>query len=176
MAFMRKTPELKEYLPTFEKLYEKVDLLDAAVSSYTEYWVSPLDDAYYVLNHGDYHMKNMMFKHNPDTGRFEDVMLLDYQFSHVGPITSDLIYSKFMLLDGKLRPRTAELLHYYFTIFKETLEKIGYDGPSPTLVKFRQNLFRHRFTGKCAKLPRFSLRSPIVLRSTIVVCTLFIFF
>lgn len=145
MKFVQKTPELKEYLPAFEKLLEKVDLLDEAAASYKEYRIAPLDDAYYVLNHGDFHSKNMMYKHNPDTGKFEDVMLLDYQFSHVGPITSDLIYSIFMLLDDKLRPRTAEFLHYYFTIFKETLEKIGYDGPVPSLVKFREQLFRHRY-------------------------------
>uniref|UniRef100_A0A0K8WD40 CHK kinase-like domain-containing protein n=3 Tax=Bactrocera latifrons TaxID=174628 RepID=A0A0K8WD40_BACLA len=146
LEFVQKTPELQEYLPTFEKLLEKVDLLDEAVASYNEYRVAPVDNAYYVLNHGDFHSKNMMYKHNPDTGKFEDVMLLDYQFSHVGPITSDLVYSIFMLLDDKLRPRTAEFLHYYFTIFKETLEKIGYDGPLPRLVKFREHLFRHRYT------------------------------
>uniref|UniRef100_A0A0A1X3Y0 Uncharacterized oxidoreductase dhs-27 n=1 Tax=Zeugodacus cucurbitae TaxID=28588 RepID=A0A0A1X3Y0_ZEUCU len=146
VEFMRRTPELKEYLPTFEKLNEKVNLLDATTSSYREYRDAPQDDAYYVLCHGDYHIKNMMFKHNPDTGAFEDVMLLDFQFSHVGPMTSDLIYSIFMLLDDKLRPRRAEFLYHYFTIFKETLEKIGYNGPAPSLIKFRENLFRHRYT------------------------------
>ncbi|XP_017485223.1 PREDICTED: uncharacterized protein LOC108373790 [Rhagoletis zephyria] len=145
LEMLRKMPELQEYLPHFEKLFAKVDLIDEAIASYTEYRVAPRDDALYVLNHGDFHLKNMMFKHNSDTGKLEDLMLVDFQFSHVGPITSDLIYSIFMLLDSKLRPNTAEFLYHYFSVFRDTLERLGFEGPLPTLAKFREQLFQHKF-------------------------------
>uniref|UniRef100_W8BS47 CHK kinase-like domain-containing protein n=2 Tax=Ceratitis capitata TaxID=7213 RepID=W8BS47_CERCA len=145
MNFVHKTPELQEYVPHLENLFEKVNLLDETISSFREYRDGPREDAYYVLNHGDYHLKNMMFKHNTESGKFEDVMLLDFQFSHVGPITSDLIYSIFMFLDDKLRPQAPEFLHHYFATFKETLKKIGFEGPMPSLNKFREQLFHSRY-------------------------------
>ncbi|XP_067619910.1 uncharacterized protein [Eurosta solidaginis] len=145
MHMMRKMPELKKYLPKLEKLVEKVDLLDETVNSFTEYRKAPRNDAYYVLNHGDYHVKNMMFKYNKDNGKLDDVMLVDFQFSHVGPITNDLIYSIIMAMDSDLRSRKTEMLHYYFDVFKATLQKIGFEGESPNYAKFQEQVMRHKY-------------------------------
>lgn len=46
---------------------------------------------YNVLNHGDFHIRNMMFKRGSD-GRVEEVKFLDFQLSHWGSPALDLAY------------------------------------------------------------------------------------
>ncbi|XP_049305750.1 uncharacterized protein LOC125776601 [Bactrocera dorsalis] len=139
---LRKTPSLQAYLPYFEKLKPK--LLESCRQSYAEYRESPKEGACYVLCHGDFHAKNMMFKHHKESDDMVNVMLLDFQICYVGPSVNDLIYSIYCLMDEKLRLDFPALLYYYYTVFKDTLANIGFKGTSPSLLQIRQQHMHHK--------------------------------
>ncbi|XP_054746492.1 uncharacterized protein LOC129251143 [Anastrepha obliqua] len=140
---MKTMPSLQEYVPHLEQIKDAV--FAGAIASFKEYHNAPKADAYYVLCHGDFHNKNMMFKHNAETGKFEDVMLLDYQLCYVGPLVNDLIYSIYMLLNSDQREHLAEFIYFYLEQFKETLQKIGFEGPMPKLMKIAEQRMQHKY-------------------------------
>ncbi|KAM8705884.1 hypothetical protein ACLKA7_010219 [Drosophila subpalustris] len=129
--------DLREYKKYFEPL--KDIITKRWVEIVREYRNNPKDDAYYVLCHGDFHLKNMMYKGN-------DVMLLDFQFSHLGTMTYDMLYAVYMLLGPEDRLNNSdELIYYYFTNFTRTLSSIGYQGEMPSLVDYRKQLFDRKY-------------------------------
>lgn len=131
---------LKKYQKYFEPLRE--NLIKRWTNIIREYRDNRREDSYYVVCHGDYHMKNMMFKGN-------DCMLVDFQLSYVGSITNDIIYAIYMLLNPEdRRERYDELIYHYFKAFSRTLSTIGYKGKAPTLLEFRRQLFDRRVHGK----------------------------
>ncbi|XP_054746476.1 uncharacterized protein LOC129251129 [Anastrepha obliqua] len=140
--FLSETPALRQYVPYFEPF--RKNLLQKCLAGFHELRDAPKADGYYAMCHGDFHGKNMMFKHDPVTGKCEDVMLLDYQVSYVGPIVNDLLYSQYLLLDADLRKIYPEILHHYFTVFGSTLKKIGFQGEMPKLVRLRQQFLEHK--------------------------------
>ncbi|XP_070072697.1 uncharacterized protein [Drosophila takahashii] len=138
--FLGRIPELKKYQTHFQKL--GLSFIDRLRNVMKEYETNP-QPGYYVLCHGDYHTRNVMFKHNKETGCFEDCMLLDYQGSYVAPMAVDLMYSIYMLMDREQRTEKLEtLLNYYFSVLLETLRKIGYQGVMPTPLAFWAELKR----------------------------------
>ncbi|KAH8358858.1 hypothetical protein KR093_002907, partial [Drosophila rubida] len=133
---IRKNDKLQEYLKYIEPL--KDSLLKRWVQIIREYRENRQDGAYYVLCHGDFHLKNMMFKEG-------ECMLLDFQISYVGSMTNDLLYSLYMFAGPEeRRDRYDELIYYYFTHFISTLKTIGYQGKMPKLVELRKQLFERR--------------------------------
>ncbi|KAH8310064.1 hypothetical protein KR059_007805, partial [Drosophila kikkawai] len=144
IEFLGSTPELNKYQAYFEKI--KLHYKERLRQTMQEYRKNPQPDGYYVLCHGDYHCRNMMFKHNKETGGFEDCMLLDFQGCNVTPMAVDLIYSIYMLMGPEQRAEELEhLLKYYFTVLLETLRKIGYQGKMPTPLGFWAEFKRHRY-------------------------------
>lgn len=136
---------MRAYVPLLQSIQKK--LFKGAIASFKEYHEARKGDTYYVLCHGDFHSKNMMFKHDPSSGKFLDVMLLDYQLSYVGPMINDLIYSYYMLLDSDHREKFPQLLYFYFTQFKETLQKIGFKGRIPKLIQLHEQRTQQKYFG-----------------------------
>lgn len=132
--------DLKRYQKYFEPLRDRLN--QEWISIIREYEDNRKDDTYYVLCHGDFHLKNMMFKGN-------DVMLVDFQLSYVGSMTNDIIYAVYMLFSPEdRRERYDELIYHYFEAFRKTLSTIGYQGKAPNYVEFRRQLFDRRLHGK----------------------------
>ncbi|KAH8399611.1 hypothetical protein KR215_004978 [Drosophila sulfurigaster] len=143
IEMLKKFPEYSKYVPIFERLNN--DHLDRLKLVMQEYRVNKKPDGYYVLCHGDFHLRNMMFKHNPTNGSFEDIMLLDYQISNLCPITVDLIYSIYMLMGADCRKNNyKDLLNFYFKTFVETLQKIGFKGELPNSAEFWKQMAQHK--------------------------------
>ncbi|XP_018784234.1 PREDICTED: uncharacterized protein LOC108965995 [Bactrocera latifrons] len=136
-------PTMQNYIPLVESVREKI--FKGAIASFREYFDAPKDDGLYVLCHGDFHSKNMMFKHDPSSGKLLDVMLLDYQLSYVGPMINDLIYSFYMLLNSEQRENFPQWLYFYYTEFKETLQKIGFEGRIPNLVQLIEQRTQQKY-------------------------------
>lgn len=147
IEFLEKVPELSKYVPYFKSIeHNYFDSYRKIVEEYRENWQH---DGYYVLCHGDYHLRNMMFKYGKDDGKLEDCMLLDFQMSNVCPITVDVIYSIYMLLGPEQRLNNyKELINFFFNSFVETLEKIGFKGELPNRVDFSRQISRHKIFGK----------------------------
>lgn len=132
---------LKEYSKYFEPMRQNLILRWKNVIR--EYRENRQANAYYVLCHGDFHIRNMMF--NKDS----DCMLLDFQMSYIGSIANDLQYAKYMLLSPNDRKDGCDALFYfYFDTFVKTLSKIGYQGEMPRLTEFRKQIFDRRYGGK----------------------------
>ncbi|XP_016952869.1 uncharacterized protein LOC108026443 [Drosophila biarmipes] len=138
--FLGRIPELKQYQPYFEKI--GLSFIERLREVMKEYQTNP-QPGYYVLCHGDFHSRNVMFKHNKETGCLEDSILVDYQGCYVAPMAVDLMYSIYMLMDRDQRTGKFEtLLNYYFSVLLETLRKIGYQGTMPTPLAFWAELKR----------------------------------
>ncbi|KQS52278.1 LOW QUALITY PROTEIN: uncharacterized protein Dere_GG26803 [Drosophila erecta] len=128
IKMLDQTPELRKYKPHFEKI--KDNYLQRLKVEMHEYHKYRRNDRYYVLCHGDFHLRNMMFK---ELGAFDDVMLVDFQFSNLCPITVDLTYSIYMLMEPEQRWEMGkDLINGYFSVLVATLRKIGYKGNMPT--------------------------------------------
>lgn len=93
-----------------------------------------------VLNHGDFHAKNMMFQNmnseNPE------VIFIDFQTCFYGTPAIDLIQAKYSLTSSD---RKDELIESYFQTFSETLEKLEYSGNIPSFQDLKDELYRNRF-------------------------------
>ncbi|XP_017017589.1 uncharacterized protein [Drosophila kikkawai] len=142
--FLDKTPELSKYKPYFEKI--KDSCLDKMANVMTEYRTNFQPDGYYVLCHGDFHLRNMMFRHNKDTAAYEDVMLVDFQICNLSPITVDLTYSIYMLMEPQQRwDLGKDLINHYFSVLEETLKKVGYKPKMPTQAGLWEQIRRHKY-------------------------------
>ncbi|KAH8399612.1 hypothetical protein KR215_004983, partial [Drosophila sulfurigaster] len=110
-------------LPKFEEILRHIekDIVQKFIAIIEEYRSNRQLDGYYILCHGDFHLRNMMFKHN-STGGLEDCMLLDYQMSNVCPPSVDILYSIYLLMGpDERRNHHKELINFYFNTFVETL-------------------------------------------------------
>lgn len=86
-----------------------------------------------VLNHGDLHFKNMMFK--IEEGTTKDILLLDYQISCWGSPALDIIYSLYNTCSVETRDNHRdELIKFYHDELTATLNKFGYLKKIPTLL------------------------------------------
>ncbi|XP_060649129.1 uncharacterized protein LOC132786584 [Drosophila nasuta] len=142
LGLIDSVPEFAKYKPYFRGI-EK-DIVQQFIDIIDEYRSNRQSDGYYILCHGDFHLRNMMFKHN-STGGLEDCMLLDYQMSNVCPPSVDILYSIYMLMGpDERRNHHKELINFYFNTFVETLEKIGFKGELPNYVDFWRQLYRHK--------------------------------
>ncbi|XP_058978547.1 uncharacterized protein LOC131802377 [Musca domestica] len=97
----------------------------------------------FVLNHGDFHMKNMMFRFNK-SNQMEDCIMVDYQISCYAPSNIDLVYSQIMMLSSELRLKRHELMQYYFTEFIRILKKVNYQGDLPLYSDFQISGLKYR--------------------------------
>lgn len=150
IEMLDKVPNLKKYKPHFVKI--KQNYLKRLQCELQEYQKNRRSDAYYVLCHGDFHLRNMMFKKDLKTGALEDVMLVDFQISSLSPISTDLIYSIYMLMEPEQRREMGkELINYYFSVLLATLQKIGYKGTMPTQAKLWEQIHRNKYYGELGK-------------------------
>ncbi|KAH8267190.1 hypothetical protein KR026_002457 [Drosophila bipectinata] len=142
VELLDKEPELNKYKPYFESI--GTDFLERLIEEWKQFRNNPQSDPFTTLCHGDFHLRNMMFKYEKES--FEDVMLLDFQISNVYPLTIDLVYSIYMLMEPELRwYHWEDLINYYYSVFEETLGKIGYKGEMPSLVGLWQRIHQHKY-------------------------------
>lgn len=141
---MASYPEFEVYREKFEALQHDVlplckDLFNAFVNG---------EKGIFVLNHGDFHMKNLMFKFNKESQEMEDVILLDYQASCFGPSNIDLLYSQFLMLSPELRMKRNEFMRHYFMEFCRILKKINFKGAVPKYSEFQMAALKYRHFGE----------------------------
>ncbi|KAI8129052.1 hypothetical protein FF38_13556 [Lucilia cuprina] len=134
----------EEFEPYFEKVKTmKPKIKEACKELYDAYKLNNGRGDIFVLNHGDFHMKNLMFKFNKKT-HLEDLVMVDFQFSCFAPANIDMLYSQFMILDSDLRLKRNELMYYYFVEFTNILQKINYQGEMPLFSEFQMSSIKYR--------------------------------
>lgn len=102
----------------------------------------PDPNGYNVLNHGDFHIKNLLFKLNGEA--IDDFYFLDYQVSVLASPCVDLFYALYnMISDENRRTRRTEIIHDYYVEFSNTLRRLNFIGKVPTLQDLQIELLRH---------------------------------
>ncbi|XP_058119629.1 uncharacterized protein LOC131284812 [Anopheles ziemanni] len=98
-----------------------------------------------VINHGDFHYNNMLFKLDNDH-RVADVIFYDYQLSCWTTPAVDLLYFLYLVCDRETREtKRAELVQLYHQSFTDTLSRVGFMGTAPTLLDINCDLLRAGF-------------------------------
>ncbi|KAL7013977.1 hypothetical protein ACKWTF_015677 [Chironomus riparius] len=100
--------------------------------------------AWNVLNHGDFMMKNFMFRSREEDGSVEDFMMLDFQICVYASPAVDLIYTLYSFVPDKDRiTRYDELLVTYHEQFVEALKKFGYLKQPPSLLDLQVEMMKN---------------------------------
>ncbi|XP_059620761.1 uncharacterized protein LOC132264538 [Phlebotomus argentipes] len=107
------------------------------------YKANPNNFGFNVLNHGDFHIRNLMFRFN-DEG-IEHVSFIDFQICFWGTPAVDLYYILYAMASSKARERQEELLRIYHDKFCSLLTDLGYLKKPPSLLDLHIELLRHGF-------------------------------
>lgn len=100
---------------------------------------------YNVLNHGDFHCKNMLFKKD-EQKNINEVLLLDFQLCNWGSPAYDIIYALYMVASTETRQNhREEIISYYYEQFVLTLKDIALLTNIPTLLDLQAELLSHGF-------------------------------
>lgn len=87
-----------------------------------------------------------------DSGKADDVLLVDFQMCIWAPAVIDLIYMLYMMLNDYDRiHRRKEITHYYFEIFTETLKTSKFTGEYPKLVELYKDFITYKDFGEYLK-------------------------
>ncbi|XP_070509090.1 uncharacterized protein [Chironomus tepperi] len=129
----------EKYLKPIEKFKEVA--LKKALKTYLP---SSSPNAINVLNHGDFHFKNMLYKISKDDGKIEDFMMLDFQICVYGSPAIDLIYTLYNFVSDEDRiTRYDEFLYIYHEQFIEALTKFGYLKQPPSLLDLQVEMMKN---------------------------------
>lgn len=135
--------------PGYESFGERLDVLKGSIMHKLQQIYQLKDtNLVNVLNHGDLHSKNMMFK--IEDGVTKDILLLDYQISCWGSPAIDIIYSLYNTCSIETRDNHRdELIKFYHDEFTAALNKFGYLKKIPTLIDLHVEVL------KCGQLETF---------------------
>ncbi|XP_062551178.1 uncharacterized protein LOC134216255 [Armigeres subalbatus] len=133
----------------YEKYGDRLDSLkDTIITKLKTIFQLKDSNLYNVLNHGDLHYKNMMYK--IEGSATKDILLLDYQMSFWGTPACDIIYSLYNTCSIETRDNHRdELIKFYHDEFTATLNNLGYLKKIPTLVDLHVEIL------KCGYLETF---------------------
>ncbi|XP_050079387.1 uncharacterized protein LOC126567199 [Anopheles maculipalpis] len=100
---------------------------------------------YSVLNHGDFHYNNMLFKFGSEQ-RVQDVVFYDFQLSCWTTPAVDLLYFLYFICNRETRDtQRHQLIQLYHREFTRTLDTVGYMGRVPSLLDINCDLQRAGF-------------------------------
>ncbi|TMW48625.1 hypothetical protein DOY81_006290 [Sarcophaga bullata] len=145
MNMLEKHTEFHLYLEKIKQM--QPDIMQSCKDLYNAYNLKSKDlKNIFVLNHGDFHLRNMMFQFN-DKQETKDIMLVDYQISCYAPSIIDLTYSQYLLMSPEMRLRRNEFMQYYFTEFISMLKKINFHGELPRYSDLQITSLKYRHFG-----------------------------
>lgn len=94
-----------------------------------------------VLNHGDFHLRNLMFKRTA-TGKLSEVLFLDFQMPHQNPPAFDLIGLLTTMADNEVRRKDEEVIKEYHDKLVSYMKLYGFKGALPSLIDIHVGLLR----------------------------------
>lgn len=118
------------------------------------------NERFFVMNHGDFHLRNLMFKKNSEGG-LEKCLFLDFQMPVFYTPVQDLIGLINTMGNMEVRQRRDEVLKIYHGVLVGSLKQYGYTGKTPSVVDIQIELLRnidyYAFSSLLA-LPMFSIK------------------
>ncbi|CRK90874.1 CLUMA_CG004564, isoform A [Clunio marinus] len=98
---------------------------------------------YNVINHADFHIRNLLFKKTKD-GSIEDFLFIDFQLCNYATPAIDLIYAMYHVLSEENRQtRRDEFIVSYYKQFVESLKAFGYMKSPPSLTDLHIELLKN---------------------------------
>ncbi|XP_063709154.1 uncharacterized protein LOC134837698 [Culicoides brevitarsis] len=130
--------------PDNEIVVEKVEkALKKFIKQMKDVYKGKTEPIYKVLNHGDFHFKNIMVKKIAESESFNDLLVFDYQICLWGTPAIDLSYLLFNMANIDARARREEIIQYYYNEFAATLKKIGFLGKIPSLLDLNLEILKN---------------------------------
>lgn len=137
--------EMKSW-PGFEKIHEKLEGKEWTIMDKMAAVFNPNKEfGYSVLNHGDFHIRNMMFKKTGD--KIEDVLMLDFQAPFWGTPAVDLAYLILLVGNEEVRDRRSEVYLLYHRKLSSDLAKYGYMKQPPSLLDINLEVLKYGVEG-----------------------------
>lgn len=119
--------------PKMEKIGAKVEKsIEKIFNNFTEVYADPPTRIFSVLNHGDFHIRNMMFKKDEE-GSIAEVKFLDFQIPLYRSPGFDLVYMMNAIASKDVRDHKPEVIRKYHSYLAQSLEIYGFKGRVPTL-------------------------------------------
>ncbi|XP_055855055.1 uncharacterized protein LOC129918493 [Episyrphus balteatus] len=129
----------------FKEYGEKMLALKPKVMEYGNQVFDPIEGHLNVLAHGDFWVNNAMFNEGPNEHP-NDVILIDFQYSVWGSPAIDLHWFFNTSLREEIRlHQQDELFQYYYNIFAETLNALGFKAKIPSLHQFLLHMTEKSF-------------------------------
>ncbi|XP_070498826.1 uncharacterized protein [Chironomus tepperi] len=99
--------------------------------------------AYNVLNHGDFHFKNVLYKMDKEGGKIKDFLMYDYQIPVYATPAIDICYFLYNFVNDEDRiVRFNEILAIYHSQFVESLKTFGYLKQPPSLLDLQIEMLK----------------------------------
>lgn len=134
--------------PNFECYASKLRRLRRNLLERGRQAFDPRPGQFNTLIHGDMWVNNSMFTYDTHTGRPDRMMLVDFQFCCWASPTIDLHYFFNTSLKEELRLHGQdELVQYYHSTLVDTLAKLKFRGPIPSLHAFHMEFMQSAFYG-----------------------------
>ncbi|CRL00979.1 CLUMA_CG014162, isoform A [Clunio marinus] len=128
----------EDFIPRFDAFKEHVG--EIGIKCYT---ANKPEDGYNVLNHGDFHLRNILFKMNSEN-RLEAFRFIDYQISVYCSPAIDLAYVFGIIMrDENGNVPMNDLIVFYHEEFVKTLKAFGYMKTLPSLLDLNIELLKH---------------------------------
>lgn len=127
--------EIKTW-PGYEKYADKIEKLLENHNEKGSKTFTSTSDGFNVLNHGDFHSKNVMYT-NILGPKESEILLIDFQLCIYGSPAIDLIYAKYLLTSSE---RRDELISYYYEVLSDSLKKMGLKGKIPTFEDLQNEI------------------------------------
>lgn len=132
---MRTWSGYESYVERLENIVVNANLLGRKM-----FTANTPEEGYNVLNHGDFHGKNLMFK-NIDSDDAE-IMMIDFQICCYGTPAHDLIDALYMMVNSENK---EEFIQYYYEAFSSTLRDLQFSGKIPSYGDLKNELHKNRF-------------------------------
>ncbi|XP_037030046.1 uncharacterized protein LOC119069927 [Bradysia coprophila] len=128
----------QEFIPKIERYMEQIGEIGRKSHS-----INKANYGYNVLNHGDFHTRNLLVKLNSKQN-LQQFCLIDYQLSIYCSPAIDLNYAASMLSrDENGDIPYDDVIVFYHQEFVKTLNTFGYTEPIPSLIDLNVELIRH---------------------------------
>jgi hypothetical protein len=123
----------------FEEYGDKLRVIIPTILDRIMEIVKPVSGSLSVLNHGDFWVNNMMFHYCPESGKPNQIRLIDFQLSRYSTPALDLQYFIHTSPSEHVRSEyTEHLLQVYHTELRDTLTTLGCDHHLYTIEQLKK--------------------------------------
>lgn len=128
--------------PGYEEIGDKIEkFVPTMVDKMFKLMTKDVSHYFNVLNHGDFHIRNLMFKRSAD-GKLSDVIFLDFQMPNYNVPCYDFFGLMTSMCTEEVRKREDEVIKMYHRFLSSNLKAFGFKADIPTVIDIHVALLR----------------------------------